>query len=413
MASLADVEPALPGLPPAAFGKPFWFSYVANTLMMTAVSLLFVYADFIRLLGGTEQQLGRIVGTGMVGSILMRFAQGVGIDRIGARHVWLWSTGGYVVCCLLHLTVEHVDQPGIYLLRIAYQSCLAGFFGASIAYVSGRAPIARLAEVVGTLGTSGFIGMMLGSTLGQLIVGDEAPTRWHIDLLFIASASLATTALICAVIATRGAVAPPRRRRVPHPWWIIKRYNPGLVLLMSIATGMGLGLPQTFLRPFIVERKIDDGMIIFFYLYPPIAFFTRLVMRQVPDRFGIRPMIALGIGSLVVGMLLFLPVWNRWMLIPPAIFLGIAHASLFPSVVAGSSGAFPGRYRGLGTTLVLAMFDIGTFVGSPLAGEIVTRAHRAGLPPYTTMFATIAGLLTICGVVYFSCSKAVPERKGT
>src|SRR5262245_25705503 len=118
MASLADAERNAPDLPPAAFGAPFWFSYTANTLMMTAVSLLFVYADFIRLLGGTEQQLGRIVGAGMVGSILMRFAQGVGIDRIGARQVWLTSTAGYVVCCLLHLTVDRVDHPGIYLLRI-------------------------------------------------------------------------------------------------------------------------------------------------------------------------------------------------------------------------------------------------------------------------------------------------------
>lgn len=412
MASLADVEPAPPGLPPAAFGKPFWFSYVGNTLMMTAVSLLFVYADFIRLLGGTEQQLGRIVGTGMVGSILMRFAQGVGIDRIGARQVWLWSTGGYVACCLLHLTVEHVDQPGIYLLRIAYQSCLAGFFGASIAYVSGRAPIARLAEVVGTLGTSGFVGIVLGTSLGQLIVGDGRPTRGHIDLLFFTSAGLAAAAFGCAVVATRGVLRPMRRRRVPHPLWILRRYNPGLILLMSVATGLGLGLPQTFLRPFLVDREIHDGMIVFFGLYPPVAFVTRLSMRRVPDRFGIRPMIALGIVALVAGMMLFLPVRNAWLLIPPAIFLGVAHASLFPSVVAGASGAFPGRYRGLGTTLVLAMFDIGTFVGSPLAGEIVTRAQQAGLPPYTTMFATIAGLLAACGAIYFTCSRKVPERRG-
>jgi predicted MFS family arabinose efflux permease len=230
--------------------------------------------------------------------------------------------------------------------------------------------------------------------------------------LFLTSAGLAAAAFCCAVVATRGAMRPPRRRRVPHPWWILRRYNPGLILLMSVATGLGLGLPQTFLRPFLVDREIHDGMIVFFGLYPPIAFVTRLSMRRVPDRFGIRPMIALGIVALVGGMLLFLPVRSPWLLIPPAIFLGVAHASLFPSVVAGASGAFPGRYRGLGTTLVLAMFDIGTFVGSPLAGEIVTRAHRAGLPPYTTMFATIAGLLATCGVIYFACSKKVPERRG-
>jgi MFS family permease len=418
MASSADADSAASGLPSAAFGAPFWFSYAANTLMMTAVSLLFVYADFIRLIGDPqtyELQLGLIVGTGMVGSILMRFVQGVGIDRIGARHVWLWSTGGYVVCCLLHLVVERVNV-GVYVLRIAYQSCLAGFFGASIAYVSGRAPIARLAEVVGTLGTSGFVGIMLGTAIGRAIVGEDAPTRAHIDSLFMTSAALASVALACAAVATSGQVRKRSKRRPPHPIWLLRRYNPGLILIMSVATGMGLGLPQTFLRPYLLEAGSKDlaenGMIAFFELYPPIAFITRITMRRVPDRFGIRPMIALGLASLVIGMLLFLCVSSPLTLIPPAIFIGVAHASLFPAVVAGASGAFPGRYRGLGTTLVLAMFDVGTFLGAPLAGEIVTRAEQRGWPPYSVMFGTMAVLLASSGVVYFGYSKKVPERRG-
>jgi predicted MFS family arabinose efflux permease len=213
-------------------------------------------------------------------------------------------------------------------------------------------------------------------------------------------------------VATRGQTRKTRRRKPPHLFWLLRRYNPGLILLMSVATGMGLGLPTVFLRPFLVDRGIADGMVVFFNLYPPVAFITRLSMRRVPDRFGIRPMIALGLVSLVVGTLLLVFVRSAWMLVPPAIFIGIAHASLFPSVVAGASGAFPGRYRGLGTTLVLAMFDVGTFIGSPLAGEILTRAARHELPPFTTMYVAVAGLLTLCGAVYFGFSKAVPLRRG-
>src|SRR6185369_16418064 len=90
---------------PAAFGRSFWFSYGANMSMTTAASLLYVYADFVHLLGGNEEQLGRIVGLGMLGGIAMRFVQGVGIDRIGPRQVWLWSTGLYALACALHLTI--------------------------------------------------------------------------------------------------------------------------------------------------------------------------------------------------------------------------------------------------------------------------------------------------------------------
>jgi hypothetical protein len=66
---------------PAAYGRVFWFSYAANLCIMVAITLLFRYADFVTLLGGDEFDLGWIVGVGMVGSLAMRCAQGVGIDR--------------------------------------------------------------------------------------------------------------------------------------------------------------------------------------------------------------------------------------------------------------------------------------------------------------------------------------------
>lgn len=399
-------------LPPAAFGPPFWFSYAANTLMMVAVSTLFVYADFVRSLGGTDRQLGRIVGIGMIGAIIMRFVQGVGIDKIGARHIWLWSNAGFVVCCLLHLLVKRIDGPEIYLLRIGYQSCLAGFFGASIAYISGRAPIARLAEVIGTLGTSGFVGMMLGTRLGEFLIGDGPPSREPIDRLFYASAVSASLAFCCAFMATRGQVRKSRTQRHPPLWWLLKRYNPGLILLMSVATGMGLNLPTVFLRPYVLDLKIEDGTAFFFNAYPPVAFTTRLLLRRVPDKFGIRPMIAVGLAGVIIGTMLFLVSTSMWLLLLPALFLGVAHASLFPAVVAGASGAFPGRYRGLGTTLVLAMFDVGSLLGAPLAGELLTRADQFGLPRYPTMFTVMSVLLALCGIVYFTFSHKTPQRRG-
>ena len=60
-------EPALPNR--GAYGAPFWFTYLANASLMVAVSLLFRYADFVEFLGGSELQLGLIVGAGMVGAL--------------------------------------------------------------------------------------------------------------------------------------------------------------------------------------------------------------------------------------------------------------------------------------------------------------------------------------------------------
>ena len=53
-----------------------------------AMALLFRYADFITLLGGSEWHLGWIVGIGMVGSLAMRLAMGSCIDHYRLR---AWS----------------------------------------------------------------------------------------------------------------------------------------------------------------------------------------------------------------------------------------------------------------------------------------------------------------------------------
>jgi hypothetical protein len=52
-------------------------------LISAAVAILYRYADFVTLLGGSEFHLGWIVGVGMVGSLSVRLALGSWIDHHG------------------------------------------------------------------------------------------------------------------------------------------------------------------------------------------------------------------------------------------------------------------------------------------------------------------------------------------
>ena len=45
------------------------------------MALMYRYADFVLFLKGDEWNVGLIVGVGMVGSLVMRFFQGFGIDH--------------------------------------------------------------------------------------------------------------------------------------------------------------------------------------------------------------------------------------------------------------------------------------------------------------------------------------------
>jgi MFS family permease len=397
-----------------AFGKHFWLTYVANSTMMVAVSLLFRYADYVKLHGGGELELGQIVGVGMVGSLLVRLAQGVGIDRYGPRLIWMFSTLLFSVSCLGHLLADDLHAPWVYAWRIAMQTAVAGFFGSSITFISGRAPVHRVAEVVGTLGTSGFVGMAIGTHLGDWLFTRSRTwtTADAVEAMFVLAAAVSGLSLAASWVATRGHAVRRVRRRLPVGR-LLARYHPGLLLLVAVAMGFGLSLPATFVRPYAQELRISR-IGLFFTVYPLTAFIMRLATARVPGRLGIRVMILAGLSLITLSMPMFLVVRQPVHLVVPALFLGAAHASLFPSVVAGGSGAFPHRYRGLGTTLVLAMFDLGNLIGAPTVGLLLHTAKRVGLAAYPTMFIVVACLLGSCGLVYAflgSRSIKVPRRR--
>jgi len=388
-----------------AYGRSFWLAYVANIILMAAIALLYRYADFVTVLGGSEVHLGWIVGLGMVGSFCTRLTLGSSLDRHGPRLVWLISTAVFVVVWFLHLGIERHDGLAIYVLRIVWCSAVARMLCAATTCVAAGVPLLRVAEMVGVLGTAGFLGMVLGGQLGDLICGAETLLREHVDQMFVAAGLLGCVGMVFVWLAT-GSEAPRRRRRMPPLTWILRRYHPGALLLIGVASGIGLGLPQTFLRPYAAELNITR-IGLFFLVYAPTAIVTRILTRRWFARFGLEPIIILGMAGQVVSVLLFLVVRSQWHLVIPALAYGISHALLYPSVVAAGSRSFPGRYRGLATTLVLAAWDFGLLIGSPIAGVVVHYSEWLGLPPYPTMFITIAGVMAATGSGYvFSAGRS-------
>ncbi len=383
---------------PGGYGSAFWFAYTANLFIMVGCAILFRYADLVTIMGGTEFNLGWIVGIGTIGSLFARLALGSGIDRNGPRLVWMGSALLFSASCFAHLTLDSCHGPWIYVLRICLVSGIAGIFGASMAMVSGRAQASRMAELLGMLGTAGFLGMVIGTQLGDLLLGTDTIERWQIDRMFVVAGSLGLASLLFIWAATHGN-KPARRMRRPPLLAVLRRYHPGSVLLVGMVTGATLGMPATFLRTYAAELEISR-IALFFSVYAPVAFLTRVLTRRLPERFGTTPMILLGLAGLAASQFLFLGVRSEWGLILPGIGYGVSHAILFPSVLAAGSSHFPKRYRGLAMMAMLATYDIGVLVGAPSTGLILHYAAKAGVPSYPSMFCLMALLLAGTTVFY-------------
>jgi MFS family permease len=372
----------------------------------------------------------------MVGSMFTRLLLGSWIDRYGSRPLWIGSLLLLSATCIAHLTVSTHAGPFIYLLRISYCCALAGVNGASMTFVSGRGPTQRIAELVGMLGTAGFLGTVVGTLLGDIMLGPIAGSQAEIVEMFLVAAILGLLAIPLAWAATaheknelsvprvacppvfpalldKPAVVPTSdhcRSRTAEPSLlsIVRRHNPGVVLAVGVAMGIGLGLPSTFLRPYAAELGIPR-IGLFFLVYAVAAIITRVVTRRWAELYGPRRIILLGLAGVAVSMMLFLLVQAEWQLVLPAIGYGCSHAILFPAVVAAGSLAFPPANRGLATLLMLATWDLGQLIGAPAAGVALRVARLTGLPPYPTMFLSIAVLLGII-LIYYAIRSRVAEK---
>jgi MFS family permease len=390
---------------PSAYGRRFWLAYAANSLAMVAISLLYRYADFVAILGGTELELGWIVGVGMVGSLAMRLALGAWIDQHGPRRIWLGSLGLFCAACLAHLAVGTCHGPAVYAVRIAYCCAVAGIFGSSMTFISGRVPPARTAELVGMLGTSGFLGAIVGTQLGDLMLGASQLETWQVQGMFVVAAALGGASSVFVWLATRGHPKPPPQNR-PSLGTLVRRYHPGWALAAGVAMGIGLGLPAVFLRAYAAQLGIAK-IGLFFAVYAPAAILTRVATRRLPERLGPKPMILMGLLGVALSLLALLPVRVEWHLVLPGIGFGIAHAVLFPAVVAAGTERFPAAHRGLGTTLILGTWDAGQLLGAPMVGGILHYSLLLGLPPYPTMFVVVAGLMAAVAGFYAMARRGV------
>lgn len=401
-----------------AYDTSFWKAFLANSLVTVAVAVLYRYADFVTLLGGTELHLGWIVGIGMVGSLTTRLFVGTRIDHYGPRLVWLSALALLACVCFGHVLVMHypgasIRDPVVVAacvgLRIVMWCAIAGIYASSMTFIASRVPVVRMAELLGMLGTSGFMGMIAGVWISDLLLSGTAHAAAAIERMFLAAGILALAALASAWWATAEYRHPTPRRRPPL-WGLIRRYHPGRVLVMGVAMGFGLGLPATFLRTFAAELNIPR-IGLFFTVYSVTAIATRVVTRRMPERFGLRPIVLAGLGLVILSQGLFLFVHQEWQLVIPSVTYGIGHAILFPAGFAEGCCTFPPRYRGLGTSLMMASYDAGLLVGAPTAGLLVHFGHTLGWPGYPTMFLGVAGVLLLATGFYATAERQVKPRR--
>ncbi len=374
------------------YTRTFWLCYLANVLLVTANALTFRFAEFVAYLGGEERIVGTIVSVGMVAAVVSRLAVGQAIDHYGTRVLWRMSSLVLAASCPLFLAVETLSWP-IYAVRILFAVSMACMFSCSIVYIQQMVPARRRTEVIASLGSSGFVGMVIGPQLGDLIFNSISSEHVQFAVLFGTAGLLGLLyfAIIHSITAEGGHQRPAESVAAHR---LLLRYWPGQILLIAIVLGSALTVPTVFLTRYATELNLR-GIGTFFLMYSGTAFTCRLLAARWMERVGLRRMVLIGMAALGCGQFLFLPVHLEWHFLFPAAVCGLGHALLFPVVISIGSGSFPREFRGTGTTLILGFTEIGIIIAAPLLGTLID------LFGFHVMFMTAGAVTLSIGLLYY------------
>ena len=380
------------------YNRVFWFAYAANIVMVGANALTFRFAELVAFLGGTEQTTGEIIQVGVLGALVCRLFLGRWLDRYGTRTVWLLSAFLFGFSSVVFVACRDISWT-IFVARIAFAVGVAGMATSSIVHVQNQVPRHRRTEVIGNFGSSGFIGMVAGSQVGDVIfrLTTDGLTRFYI--LFGLTAGLAVVYMLLVMAATRGQVHQ-RPLVTPGPVRLLFRHWPGMVVLVAMMMGVSFTITTVFLTRMTTGRGLG-GIGTFFLGYCVSAFVFRVASSRWESRLGNDGLLLLGLAGHAVAHVLLAWTMSPWQLILPAVVGGFGHALLFPSVVSIGAGAFPREYRGTGTTLVLGFTEVGVAISAPVLGWVIDTSRAAGMAdPFAPMFYTSAGAAASVGLVY-------------
>lgn len=373
----------------------------SQTCFVIANTLMAHYARWIEFLDGNLRDVGWIMGAGAVVGVLLRPAMGQWINRLGPIRMWLM---GYVIFGIGALGNLGIDDLGftIYALRSCAVLGAAFVFASSLTYISQIAPIHRQAEAIGILGVGGFVGMLVGPILGDVMLGSEDRVRNDFTALFLTAGlgNLLPGILVCMLR------NPPQRKssRSVHLLEFIatvRKHWPGSILLVDLAFGVCMAIPFGFLASYIDEVPLRipgiSLMGLYFWAYAGWGTIVRITLRKTPDRIGRRKVLLVGLLFMSVGMLSYLLVDkdHPWMLLAPALLTGTAHSLMFHTMTSLTIQPFPAEVRGTGSALALMMLDLGMIAGAPILAQIATAFG------FHWMFATTACLLFAVACIYF------------
>jgi len=351
---------------------------------------------YISSIGGSQLDVGLVMGVMGLVAIFARFPLGHHVDARGRKMVFLAGIACFLVAFASYPLCTSAVQ--VMAVRVLNGAGLAALVLAGVALVVDAAPRARLGEAVGYYTGLGTTSMVFGPAIGGAIL-DVAGYR----VAFWVAAALALVALALAA-GVRERFQPSAG---PRAGFRTVARNPGLVTACVIGFSVALCFVTmgTYFPLMASGQGINASQIgLFFSVYGVALIASRPAMGGLSDRVGRMRLVA---PLMLVAALAFLLLAAASGFVQYAALAVVFGVSMGPSQSISAALAvdtIPPQQRGKAIALHANSFDAGMAVG-PMALGLV--AQQQGYP---VLFLSLSAMMLAGLVLAIVAARGLPPK---
>lgn len=354
--------------------------YVTYYAILSAIPIYLV-SD----LNASKMQVGVVVGTYTIASVLVRPFSGFALDRFGRRTIFLLALTLYTLLFAGYLVAITISS--IILLRFA-QGLTWGFTTVSGSTIAvDIIPASRRGEGIGYFALSTTLGMSVGPVIGLFICH-----HWGYITMFVTGCFVSLASLACAY-----AVHLRKRfvvgKRIQLKWnslFDLHSIRPSINVFITMIAYGGL---VSFIALYGREIGIQNSSLYFLIFSVGIAA-SRLFAGKVFDRRGPRRIITLCLILLIIGFPILALAKNAILFYLSAIIIGFGNGVIFPTFQSMVNNLADSMHRGAANSTLYTAVDLGMGFGMIMAGLIAQHISISAI-------FWISSLVCTTGLLFF------------
>ncbi|MCX9084461.1 MAG: MFS transporter [Candidatus Methanoperedens sp.] len=325
------------------------------TLFSSFYFLLITLPIYIQKIGGTESEIGFIIGVFTISAVVLRPFIGQEVDRRGRKNILISGLLVFLVSMLLYNYTNNVTS--LLLLRVFHGVGWGAATTAATTLIADISPPKRRGEAMGIFGMSSNVAMAIGPFLSMILL-----VAYDFSILFMIAAGIALVSLLFALPISENVVS---HRRTP----LFSREALFASILM-FTVSLSYGSIVSFLSLFAQKQGITNPGI-FFSVFAVTLIIVRTFAGKLSDKKGRTFVILPGMIIIAGGLFLLSTASSLSIFLASAFLYGLGFGFVHPSLMALLVDSVSEEGRGAAMGTFTAAFDLGIGVGSIVLGFVL------------------------------------------